>query len=696
MFTRLFFILAATSIISGCGRSSLKEATMTHDHTNALVNETSPYLLQHAHNPVDWHPWGEEALEKAAAENKLVLISIGYSACHWCHVMEHETFEDSAAAAYMNEHFINIKVDREERPDVDQVYMNAVQLMTGSGGWPLNCFALPDGRPIFGGTYFPKGQWIDRLEQLVDLKTQSPDKLIEYAENLTQGVQQSELIEVNTSEMEFHQDSIMAMVGRWNQYWDREEGGPNRAPKFPLPNNYEFLLKYSQIHNDVDVSGFVHTTLDKMAQGGIYDQVGGGFARYSTDMMWKVPHFEKMLYDNAQLISLYSEAYRQKANQDYRKVVYESIAFVQRELTDKTGAFYSALDADSEGEEGKFYVWSKEEMQEVLGEDYDFAKEYFNVNPTGKWEGHYIPLRRMGNKDFAGQNGYSETSFNETRDRVIAKLMERRDTRIRPGLDDKSLTSWNALMVKGLCDAYLSFGEQEFLDQALRSAEFIFDKQRKKDGGLWHSYKDGTSKINGYLEDYCFAIEACIALYQATFDDQWLGKGKELADYSIEHFYDEASKMFWFTSNDDPPLIARKQELSDNVIPASNSSMAKGLFLLGSYFYDTDYLTKAEQMLHNMQRDMQFGQNFSNWGILFLMKSSPFYEVAVTGPEAKQVARDLIGNYHPNMMLYGGEEESTLPLLEGKFLGETTIFVCQNRSCQLPVSQVTEALEQMK
>jgi len=671
----------------------------THKHTNRLAQETSPYLLQHAHNPVDWYPWGEEALAKAKAEDKLILVSVGYSACHWCHVMERECFEDEEVAALMNTHFVCVKVDREERPDVDQIYMNAVQLMNQRGGWPLNCFTLPDGRPIFGGTYFPKADWLKILEQLHEVYQNERAKVEEYAANLTQGIQQSELLQRADAGLTFNRDQLRAAVEQWGKAFDTKEGGPNREPKFPIPNNYQFLLHYASLYQDEEVHQQVELTLDKMAYGGIYDQLGGGFARYSTDREWKVPHFEKMLYDNAQLVSLYSMAYRRTKKQLYQEVVYETLAYVEREMTSPEGAFYSALDADSEGEEGKFYTWTKDELQVALGDDWDFVKDYYNINNKGLWEhDQYILLRDKSDAEYAAKHQLSEDEVRTTVQRVRQKLMALRDERVRPGLDDKTLTSWNALMIKGYVDAYLTFGEVDFLAAAEKNAAFLVNKQWRADGGLNHSYKDGRSTINGYLEDYSFTIEAFIALYEATFDETWLNRAHELADYVLAHFMDQQSGMSYFTSDLDDPLIARKMEVSDNVIPASNSSLAKGFFLLGHYFEKDTFTEHARQMLRNVYNDIpNYGSGYSNWGILLLWDTYPFYEVALAGKEAAKLRGELYQAYRPNKMVMGARTKSELPLMQGKFVnGETRIYVCENRVCQLPVTEMLEALKQMK
>lgn len=669
-----------------------------HRHTNMLINETSPYLLQHAHNPVNWHPWNEATLEKARKEGKLMIISIGYSACHWCHVMEHESFEDEEVAKIMNEYFISVKVDREERPDVDQIYMNAVHLMNQRGGWPLNCFTLPDGRPFYGGTYFQKNQWIRVLEGIHSEYANNPEKVKEYADNLTKGIQQSELIPIRKDEEPFNRDVITETMKAWTGQFDRQEGGANRAPKFPIPNNYLFLLRYSELFDDADVRKQVELTLDKMAYGGIYDQVGGGFARYSTDALWKVPHFEKMLYDNAQLVTLYSEAYQLTGKELYKNTVYQTLEFVERELTSKEGAFYSALDADSEGEEGKFYIWSETELQEVLGDDYEFVKSYYNVNNLGRWEhGNYILLRKEDDAAVMKRFDMDADELKTTVDRVNGLLLKRRAGRVRPGLDDKSLTSWNALMISGYVKAYNVFGEDLFLKTAEKNAQLMLKVQRRKDGGLNHSYKEGRSTINGYLEDYAFMIDALLDLYDATFDVHWLTEAQSLTSHAVDHFYDAKSGMFFFTSDLDEPLIARKMEATDNVIPASNSAMAHALFRAGHYLDQRDYLDKSAQMLKNMTPYMpSYGSGYSNWLLLLLQQVFPYYEIAISGKDAIDLRKEFNQHYIPNRMYLGSTNDSTLPLLENKFVkGETRIYVCLNKSCQLPVTEVSEALKQL-
>lgn len=689
----IFFVLALTN---SCVQSQDNHCMK---YTNKLIEETSPYLLQHAHNPVNWYPWGEEAFAKAKAENKLLIISIGYSACHWCHVMEHESFEDDSASAVMNERFVCVKVDREERPDVDQIYMNALQLMSGRGGWPLNCIALPDGKPIWGGTYFRRDQWITQITQLADFYQSQPEKAIDYAAKLTQGIKQSELVSLNSDEPEFTKFQLEQVYSSWEQQFDSVEGGPDRAPKFPIPNNYQFLLRYAHLSKHAAALSHVKLTLDKIAYGGIYDHLGGGIARYATDKLWKVPHFEKMLYDNGQIVSLYSEAYQKFKDEDYKRLVYGTLAFIERELKSDEGAFYSALDADSEGEEGKFYVWKKKELESLLAEDYPLFSAYYNVNSIGYWEHDtYILLRKDDDAKLAKQFNISVEKL--TRKIASAKsiLMKERATRIRPGLDDKSLTSWNGLMLKGYVDAFLTFGNQHFLDVALANANFILDKQLRKDGGLNHSYKNGRSTINGYLEDYAFVIDAFLKLYEATFDERWLSEANALMAYSIEHFYDNDSRMFFFTSNEDPALIARKMEVNDNVIPASNSVMACNLIILSHHYDRPDYKEMSETMLNNIiDKVATYPSGYSNWLNLLLNYVYPFYEVAIVGKNAKDFTVPLHDVYVPNKLLCGTKKESNLPLLENRYSkGQTRIFVCQNKVCQMPTEELEQALELMK
>ncbi len=670
-------------------------------HTNSLIHAKSPYLLQHAHNPVDWQVWGEEAFARAKKEDKLVLVSIGYSACHWCHVMEHECFEDEETAALMNSDFINVKVDREERPDVDHIYMTAVQLLSGHGGWPLNCFVLPDGRPVYGGTYFPKERWADVLRNLSSLYKQNKGKVEEYARELTQGIKQvNEFTHLTQTENPaVSQEDLNGAVERWSKRFDKKEGGNLGAPKFPMPSNYLFLLRLGHLNKDEELLKQVHLTLEKMANGGIYDHLGGGFARYSTDSEWKVPHFEKMLYDNAQLLSLYSEAYREAKNPLYKKIVYETIGFVEREMTSPDGGFYSALDADSEGKEGLFYIWTKEELQDILKKDFEVFSDYYSVNELGYWEDDfYILLRDKAAGDIAKKYSLTEEELEKIIDRCKEKLTEKRNTRVRPGLDDKIIASWNGLMVKGLCDAYLTFGEARFLEMAEKNVKFLAEKLLQPDGSLFRCAKDSVPYGSAYLDDYAFVIDSCIALFCVSANEKYHKLSVKLTDHCLNHFYDAERGLFYYSSRTGEELIARNFEVNDNVIPASNSQMARNLQQLYDLTGRNTYDEIARNMLKKMQPEVkQALSSHSNWGLAALNELFSHFEVCIVGKDVDELRTGFAKHYHPNAIFVYSKTASDLALLSGRFsANETLVYVCRNKACGLPVRTVEEALEQLK
>ncbi|MEX0985931.1 MAG: thioredoxin domain-containing protein, partial [Bacteroidales bacterium] len=667
-------------------------------YTNELIRESSPYLLQHAHNPVNWYPWGEEALKKAQAENKILIISIGYAACHWCHVMEHESFEDTTVANLMNKYFVCIKVDREERPDVDQVYMNAAQLITGSGGWPLNAFALPDGKPFYVGTYFPKSDWIKVMDYFTEVYKKKPAMLAEQAEKVTQGIHAIENTPSLEQKVSFTPDDLNNIFDNWKSNIDFHKGGINRAPKFPIPCVWEYMMYYGYLTGNLEALEAVTTTLDNIAFGGIYDHIGGGFARYSTDADWHVPHFEKMLYDNAQLVSLYVHAWQQTKKPLYKKVVYETLEFIERQMTSPEGGFYCSLDADSDGEEGKFYVWTYAEVDKILHKNAGIFMEYYNITRQGNWEhGKNILYRTMDDSEFALKNNLSVDELRETIRKSKAELLNARDKRIRPGLDDKILTSWNALMLKGYVDAYRAFGEKKFLESALRNAGFILEKTVASNGEITRNYKNGKSSIHGFLDDYAFTISAFIDLYQATFNEKWLDKANEIKEFTKKHFEDTDSGMFYYTHDAYDDLIVRKKELTDNVIPASNSEMAKNLYKLGLYFYNNADIQQAESMLsgvsHQIKNNIYF---YANWGILAAYVAKEPYEVAIVGEMYETYRREIDNHYLPDVLLLGGKDQGSLELSKEKYIkGQTTIYVCRDKTCKLPVTEVQQALQQI-
>jgi uncharacterized protein YyaL (SSP411 family) len=664
---------------------------------NKLANETSPYLLQHANNPVNWYPWNDEALGKAKNEDKLLIISIGYAACHWCHVMEHESFEDTTVANLMNEFYVSVKVDREERPDVDQVYMDAAYLITGSGGWPLNIIALPDGRPVYAGTYFPKDDWLKVLNYFKDLYIKDPRMFEQEAAKLTDAIKSIRVPGINTEDTLFTKDELNSAFSGVMDNIDYDEGGTKGAPKFPMPDIHKSLLTYYFHTNNKEALDAVTITLNKMALGGIYDQLGGGFARYSTDDKWIVPHFEKMLYDNGQLVSLYSQAFKVTGNELYKKVVYETLDFVERELTDNSGGFYSSLDADSEGEEGRYYVWKKEEIDKLLGKDSELFSVYYTVSSEGNWGGKNILFISEEKNSLLEKYGIDEKEFDNKIAGMKNILFQEREKRVRPGLDDKILTSWNALMLCGYIDAYSAFGEEKFLDAALMNGNFILKNLMKEDGRLYRIFKLDKSSINAFLDDYAYAIEAFIKLYEATFDETWLLKAKSLADYALQHFSDSKSGFFFFTSNEDDPLIARKIDFSDNVTPSSNSSLAAGLFKLSKYFYSENYETLAKKMILVMKESMFKNPAFhAKWLVQASNFIYPYFEVAVVGDGFELIREELSQSYLPNISVLGGSKSASLELLNNKYVNDKTIiYVCENGACQLPVEEVARAIEQI-
>ncbi len=670
---------------------------------NELQFETSPYLLQHANNPVHWKAWNPKSLELAKETNKLIIVSVGYSACHWCHVMEHETFEDTAAAAVMNRSFINIKVDREERPDIDAVYMKAVQIMTGRGGWPMNVVCLPDGRPVWGGTYFRKEEWMDTLEQLQQLYLSAPEKMLDYAEKLHQGINAISLVQQPDNNTNFDADNLKALVEKWKKSFDWEFGGYSRAPKFMMPSNYSFLLRYAYQNKDSELSEFVNLTLTRMAYGGLFDTVGGGFSRYSVDMKWHVPHFEKMLYDNAQLVSLYSEAYRLTHNPMYKKTIEKTLSFISKELTAPNGGFYSALDADSlttQGhlEEGAYYVWNKQELKTIIGEDFELFAIVFNINDFGYWEdGNYVLIQSESLETIAQRFNLEVIELQNKKENWEKLLYASREKRKKPRLDDKCLTSWNALMLKGFVDAYKAIGNKSYLDIALKNADFIIENLWTSEGNLLHNHKNGKNTINGYLEDYCFVIEAFISLYETTLDGKWLQNSRQLTDYCFDHFYEPASGFFTFTSDIDTALITKHYELEDNVIVASNSAMANNLYKLGIYFENSYYEAVAQKMLNHILPNIDYPSAFSNWLHAFLNFSDSNKEVAVCGENALENILLLQKEYLPNVVLAGTHKPSELPFLQARFeKGKDLFYLCQNKTCEQPLEDIISILNAIK
>ncbi len=712
---------------------------------NQLINSRSPYLLQHAQNPVHWQAWNNATLEKAKQENKPILVSIGYSACHWCHVMEHESFENKIVAEAMNQYFICVKVDREERPDVDAIYMEAVQMMGVSGGWPLNVFLTSEAKPFWGGTYFPAKEWIDIVQQ-IGKAYQNPTKkqeIEESANKVTKVLSISTLERYNLKDVaDFDKTILEKAFQSLEKRFDKEEGGIGEAPKFPMPSYYLFLLRYQNylkkeeknITNPIKekITNQIYLTLNKMAQGGIYDQIGGGFARYSVDKEWFAPHFEKMLYDNAQLLSLYAEAYTTTKNntqkQEYKQIIKQTTHFLLTELRDKSNGFYSALDADSEGKEGKFYTWTIEEIEEIFThhifqtstnqeEDLQLFKKYYSITAIGNWQsphatqGANILYRKNTDEEFIKENNLCNE--NNLKDKVKEwqnYFLEIRNKRIRPSLDDKILTSWNALLIKGFSNVYSALGHQKdsiiYLDLALQTAEFIennlFDKQDKLK--LYHTFKDGTTEIDAFLEDYSLLIEAYITLYQICFDEKWLLRADELTQHVFANFYDKEERLFYFSNQfGKEKLVAQKKEIFDNVISASNSVMATNLYFLGILVENNLYKQTSKEMLGKVASLIAAEpRHVSNWASLFTYFLTPTPEIVIVGKNYKEIAQKISSVYIPNKVIVAAKNEeegqkSVVPLLAMRPVmnNQTTIYVCKNKTCQLPVNSVDEALKQI-
>jgi uncharacterized protein YyaL (SSP411 family) len=661
---------------------------------NALAQAASPYLRQHQHNPVDWMEWGEAAFDKARRENKLLLVSSGYAACHWCHVMAHESFEDEETAALMNRLYVCVKVDREERPDVDQVYLDAVQLLTGRGGWPLNCFVLPDGRPVYGGTYFPRAQWRALLENLSALHVAEPHSLAEQAEKITDRLRRNEFraaVSGSAAPVPWR-EALASFASRF----DRTRGGTGGAPKFPMPCEWAFLLRYGLREREPAVLDQVRLTLDRMASGGIYDCLAGGFARYSTDSEWKVPHFEKMLYDNAQLLGLYAEAFAVFGDAGYREIALGIAAFCEDELWAPDGGYCSALDADSEGEEGLFYLWERSELGAVLGERFEAVAELLGIHP-GDDDGisHWEHGRHVLQKPFSLDEVSTRLWEGARRD-----LLEARSHRIRPQLDDKVLTGWNGLMIHGLATAARHLGNPVLLARARRTADLLLEKARRSDGGLWRRGWHGDFGIDGFLEDYAALARGLIALYQAGLDERDAHAARALVDHVLAHFGDSDSPLLFFTADDAPSVLIRKKELHDNVIPSSNALMAEVLLSLSDLFGEPAYRRRGEAMLAAMRSEFPaYAPAYAHWAQGFLREESVPVTLAITGPVAREALGEAGRLFIPHLILAGtAEASSSLPLLQGREAsvqgGAATTLAhrCEQGACGLPTPDWREAV----
>jgi len=660
---------------------------------NRLSQETSPYLLQHAHNPVDWYPWGDEALQKAKVEDKPILVSIGYAACHWCHVMERESFENKETADFMNRHFINIKIDREERPDLDHIYMEAVQAITGSGGWPLNVFLTPEGKPFYGGTYFPpraiynRPSWRDVLQAIRDSFREKRPEIEQQAQSLTSHVATTGSFGVGDGTPHpgagiFNKDTLRQIYDSLMGMADRQEGGFGRAPKFPQTFSIQFLLHYYYFTKEEAALQQACLSLEKMIRGGIYDQLGGGFARYSTDEKWLVPHFEKMLYDNALLVIVLSEAYQLTRKEVYRATIRQTMEFIHRELSDGQGGFYSALDADSEGEEGRYYVWDKAEIDVVLGEGAAVFNDFYGVTAEGNWEGKNILTR-------PGALSPEDPGLEQAR----LRLLEHRGRRIRPALDDKILLGWNALMNIACCKAYGALGEEKYREWAVQNMDFIF--QRLKGEGLYffyHSYNADKAKFPAFLDDYAGLIAALIQLQEITGKTDYLLKAKEVMQFTLRHFSEDETGFFFFSHRDQQDLIVRKKEIYDGATPSGNSLMAFNLAYMAIIFNESDWKERAVRMAASLGRPVTlYPGSFGIWATLFQALTYNIPEIVLTGRQPENARQELLQEFIPYRVFQSASTNNTqFPLLSERPVEDfPLIFLCKDYTCQLPVNEVT-------
>ncbi|HEU4858926.1 MAG TPA: thioredoxin domain-containing protein [Chitinophagaceae bacterium] len=671
-----------------------------HQFTNKLITETSPYLLQHAHNPVSWFPWGEEALSIAKNEDKPILVSIGYSACHWCHVMERESFEDEETAAVMNEHFVNIKIDREERPDLDHIYMDAVQAMTGSGGWPLNVFLTPAGKPFYGGTYFPpkkafnRPSWKEVLLGVKDAFNQRRNEINAQAENLTEHLTQANSFGISSPAAAefFTKEKATEAFTNIMKNADKVWGGFGRAPKFPQSFIIQYLLRFHYVNESAEALKQALVSIDKMIDGGIYDQVGGGFARYSTDTEWLVPHFEKMLYDNALLISVISEAYQLTGNKRYKQVIEETVEFIQRELMHPEGGFYAALDADSEGEEGKFYVWKYEEINDVLQDDGIIFSDFFDIKRGGNWEGENILWRKKEEKIFCSEKSISEEKLQKIIRKGKKLLLEKRNERVRPQTDDKIILGWNALMNTALSKAFAATGNETFRQLAIDNMQFLIDKFSSRNPGEYsHSWKNNIAKQPAFLDDYAFLIQALIQLQETTGNTDYLEKASMLVNYVTENFNDTESDFFFYTNANQADVIVRKKEVYDGAQPSGNAVMAENLHRLGLYLDKSEWRERSSGMVNSLGNAViRYPTSFGVWACLLLELTVGTTEIAIISEEPHAVLRQALKEYIPHKIIMSGTGGSnSFPLLSGKEkTAQTSIFLCQNYACEIPVSSV--------
>jgi len=698
MFKNWILVFVFTGALLACKNQNkntdLTTESENHQFTNELIKETSPYLLQHAHNPVNWKPWSNEAFKKASDENKLVVLSVGYSTCHWCHVMEEESFEDLEVAKLMNEKFVSIKVDREERPDLDMVYQTALQLVNGTGGWPMNAIIMPNGSPVFLGTYHEKENWKNILLKFSTEYEKNPDKMQEYATMLSEGVQEVYDQPANQIANAISPNKIENGISSWSSLWDNEWGGNQGEQKFILPTNLIMLLNYAVLEQDENAKNHVLKTLNSVVHGGIYDHVDGGFFRYSTDHMWKVPHFEKMLYDNAQLINLLSKAYKLTGNEEFKVAVEETFKFLHTEMRNEQGGYFSAMDADTDGEEGLYYIWKKDELQDLLQNDFELFAQYYGIVDGEVWEnGNFVLNNKISKSEFLQTNTLNEEELNEKLGKWKKLLNQARQKRTKPKKDYKILTSWNALLIDGYLEAYKAFGDDNYLNEAISVFNYL-TANNYTNGQLVHSYTKDSKQREVFLEDFAFLAKSAFSLFEVTMETKYLDFSKELMQNAEQKYKSNSVLYYYNIANDLVPSIINT---SDGVVPSANAIMAQNFLKIGHLEYNTDYLQKAETMGALVTSDFEnHAVSYGAWGSLLLQQAYPYYEIVIVGENAEQLLSQMSKTYIANTILVGSKSESEISLFKDRYIDEDTfIYVCQNNTCKLPVKTIDEGFQQM-
>ena len=666
-------------------------------NTNRLYLETSSYLLQHAQNPIYWQRWNENLYSDFNTEEKLIVVSIGYSSCHWCHVMEKETFEDDKVANYMNQNFISIKVDREENPEIDNIYMTATQMMTGSGGWPLNVVCLPDGRPVYGGTYHTKEQWLEVLGKIQNLYENNKEQLYVFAKKVEKGIQEVNRFEYTKEASSFKSEILKNEMAYWSQNWDTVNGGEQQSQKFITPVKFNYIQQYQYLEKDQKIKSYYENTLENIANSGIVDHLKSGFYRYTVDPEWKIPHFEKMLYDNAQLLTLYSTAYKEFKNPLFKSTVYKTFEFLKKQMKNKEGGYYAAIDADNDKGEGRYYIFNSDEIKKIADSDLLLIQDYYRINLNKPFDKSFYHLRLTD--DLEGLlKKYSLTTdqLNKKREAWEIKFESLKKDREFPLIDNKIITSWNALMISGLVCAFEAFGDTIFINHAEETFRFLL-KNLFSSGKLMHTYQANEAKIEANLEDYAFTIQAALDLYKNTGTILYLEQANKLTQQAIKKFNTSENPFLTFTES--PVLFSEIVSVDDNVIPSANAIMAMNLWKMGHLLGNEDFSNIAKNMLEGISSFFRDGRSsdYSQWAKLIAIEAYSFKEVVIVGSEAKKLNKELQQNYLPNVLFQISEKESEMPLLKDRFFeGETLIYVCENKVCLMPVTKVTEALKFLK